>query len=220
MAGLGGARRHPPREAVEQAARELFIERGFDGVSVDEIARRARVSKPTIYAHYGDKSRLFIHILEEACTQLLTTIVEPATEQRSVPEVLLDLAYRYTRTVLAPEVLSLHRLFIAEAERFPELGRRYYAAGPETAHRALAEFLSNRANAGEIVCPSPTMAAEQFAGLVLSPFRLKFLFAVEGSADWDVVDIYSRAAVSMFVAGLSATREAETTAPDIELASG
>jgi TetR/AcrR family transcriptional repressor of mexJK operon len=197
-----GARREQPREAVERAARELFIERGYNGVSVDEIARRARVSKPTIYTHFGDKAGLFIHILEAACTRLLAPIVDPIAERRSVAEVLLHLAHSYTRTVLAPEVLSLHRLFIAEAERFPELSRRYHAAGPETAHRALAGFLEARAEAGEIICADAMMAAEQFAGLVLSPIRLKLLFAVESTPDWNVVDAYSEAAVEIFLAGL------------------
>jgi AcrR family transcriptional regulator len=203
MSDSRGARRSGPREAVERAARELFIERGFAGVSVDEIARRAGVSKPTIYAHFGDKAGLFAHILEGACARLLAPIVDPTAEQRPIAEVLVDLAYSYTRTVLAPEVLSLHRLFIAEAERFPELSRRYHAAGPETAHRALAGFLEARAEAGEIACANPMMAAEQFAGLVLSPFRLKLLFAVERTPDWTMVDRYSRDAVTIFLAGLA-----------------
>jgi TetR/AcrR family transcriptional regulator, mexJK operon transcriptional repressor len=195
-------RRSSPRDAVERAARELFIERGFDGVSVDEIARRAGVSKPTIYAHFGDKAGLFTYILEGACARLLAPIVDPTAEQRPIAEVLVDLAYSYTRTVLAPDVLSLHRLFMAEAERFPDLSRRYYAAGPETAHRALAAFLKARSELGEIACANPMMAAEQFAGLVLGPMRLKLLFAVERSPDWDVVDAYSREAIALFLTGV------------------
>jgi AcrR family transcriptional regulator len=191
-------RRTGSREAVESAARALFIEKGFDGTSVDEIARRARVSKPTIYAHFGGKEGLFVHVLEAACSRLLAPIIAPTAEVRPVEDVLLDLAHAYTRAVLAPEVISLHRLFVAEAERFPALGQRYYAAGPGAAHLGLAEFLAKRAEAGEIVCRDPLMAAELFAGLVLSPMRLKLLFAVELAPDWDQVDAYSRASVAMF----------------------
>lgn len=191
-------RRSGSREAVESAARALFIEKGFEGTSVDEIARRARVSKPTIYAHFGGKEGLFIHVLEVACSRLLAPIIAPAAEVRPIDDVLHDLAHAYTRAVLAPEVVSLHRLFVAEAERFPALGQRYYAAGPGAAHHGLAEFLARRAEAGEIVCPDPLMAAELFAGLVLSPMRLKLLFAVESAPDWDQVDAYSRVSVAMF----------------------
>ena len=202
------ARRRSSRDAVERAARELFVEKGFEGASVDEIARRARVSKPTIYAHFGGKEGLFVHILETACNRLLAPIVEADAENRPVREVLIDLAYAYTRTVLAKEVLSLHRLFIAEAERFPALGRRYFQAGPHTAHLGLAAFLEKRSNAGELLCDDPLMAAEQFAGIVLSPIRLKLLFAAQAEPDWDTVDRYSESAVSIFLSGL-ATREGD-----------
>lgn len=191
-------RRTSSREAVESAARELFMEKGFDGTSVDEIARRARVSKPTIYAHFGGKEGLFVHVLEAACSCLLAPIIAPTAEVRPLEDVLLDLAHAYTRAVLAPEVVSLHRLFVSEAERFPALGQRYYATGPGAAHTGLAEFLARRAAAGEIVCPDPLMAAELFAALVLSPMRLKLLFAVELAPDWDQVDAYSRTSVAMF----------------------
>lgn len=192
-------RRSSSREAVESAARELFIEKGFEGTSVDEIARRARVSKPTIYAHFGGKEGLFVHVLEGVCLRLLAPIIDPAAETKPFEDVLHDLAHAYTRAVLAPDVVSLHRLFVAEAERFPALSRRYYAVGPGTAHLGLAEFLARRAQAGEIACPDPQMAAELFAGLVLGPMRLKLLFAVEPSPDWERVDAYAREAVAMFV---------------------
>jgi len=146
------------------------------GTSVDEIARRARVSKPTSYAYFGSKEELFVHVLETACSRLLASIIAPNAEVRPLEDVLLDLAHAHRRAVLALRVVSLHRLFIAEAERFPSLGQRYYAAGPGAAHIDLVEFLARRAEAGEIVCPDPLMAAELFAGLILSPKCLKLLF--------------------------------------------
>lgn len=198
------SRRRGARDAVERAARELFVQNGYSGTSIDEIARRAGVSKPTIYAHFGDKAGLFTHILEAACTRLLKPIVDTAADTRPVGEVLRDFAFAYTRTVLSPQVLALHRLFIGEAERFPELGQKYYASGPQAVHAELAAFLRRRAASGEIRCADPDMMASQFAAVVLTPMRLKLLFAVADQPDWTEVDRFSESAVRMFTKTLEA----------------
>lgn len=190
------------RQAVERAARELFVQQGYERTSVDEIARRAGVSKPTIYAHFGDKAGLFSHILVDACSRLLRPIVGTESDTRPIAEVLLDFARIYTRTVLAPEVIALHRLFIAEAERFPELGQRYYAAGPRAVHAEIARFLRRRAALGEIACADPDMTASQFAATVLTPARLELLFRVTDEPNWTEVDRYSAAAVDALVVSL------------------
>lgn len=194
------------REAVERAARELFAHQGYEGTSVDEIARRAGVSKPTIYSHFGDKAGLFTHILEDACGHLLRPIVGSESDMRPIAEVLLDFARVYTRTVLAPDVIALHRLFIAEAERFPELGQRYHAAGPRAVHAEIARFLRRRAALGEIACADPSMTASQLAATLLTPARLELLFRVVDEPDWDEVDRCSAAAVDLFVTNLRSAK--------------
>jgi TetR/AcrR family transcriptional repressor of mexJK operon len=194
-------RRLPPREAVELAARDLFFREGYQGVSVDEIARLAGVSKPTLYSHFGGKEALFVHILESACARLLAPIVDPAAECRPVSEVLMRLARTYTRTVLDPEVVKLHRLFAAESERFPELSRLYYRTGAMAVHKSLAAFLRARAATSEIVCPRPDISAVHFTSLVINPMRLKLIFGIRAKPDWDEVDEYAREAVALFLAG-------------------
>jgi TetR/AcrR family transcriptional regulator, mexJK operon transcriptional repressor len=194
-------RRLPPREAVELAARALFFKEGYQGVSVDEIARAAGVSKPTLYHHFGGKEELFVHILNSACARLLAPIFDPASETRPVSEVMLDLAHIYTRTVLDPEIIKLHRLFVSEADRFPELSRRYYRTGAQAVYDSLEAFLRARAGTGEIVCPFPEISAVHFTSLVINPMRLQMMFAIRAKPDWDEVDRFSGEAVALFLAG-------------------
>lgn len=194
------------RRAVARAARQLFIERGYDRASLDEIARRAQVSKPTIYAHYGDKAALFSHVLSEACSQLLAPIVDAAGIEQPAAQVLADLARSYRRTVLAPEMLALHRRVIAEADRFPDIGRQFFAAGPAVAHAGLADFLAARHARGEIHCPEPEIAAEIFAAMVLGPLRLRLLFGVSCAESGIDPDRELDLALRIFATGMDPAR--------------
>lgn len=193
-----------PRERVAKVARDLFIAHGFEGVSIDEIARRAHVSKPTIYAHFGDKEQLFRHILETACTRLIAPLVSQDARGRPIGEVLRNHAHHYSRAVLAPEVVALHRLCVGEALRFPSISRHYFEQGPEMAHKVLAAFLQERADAGEIDCPDCDLAAWHYASLVIATARTRLLFRVDNTPQWQEVDRMVASAVELFVRGIAA----------------
>lgn len=193
-----------PRERVAKVARDLFITHGFAGVSIDEIARRARVSKPTIYAHFGDKERLFLHILETACAKLIAPLVSEDARGLPIADVLRHHAHHYSRAVLAPEVVALHRLCVGEALRFPSISRRYFEQGPEMAHKALAAFLQERADAGEINCPDCDLAAWHYASLVIATTRTRLLFRVDEVPQWQEIDRLVESAVELFLRGIAA----------------
>lgn len=193
-----------PRERVAKVAKDLFVAHGFAGVSIDEIARRARVSKPTIYAHFGDKERLFLHILETACARLIAPLVSEDARGRPIAEVLRNHAHHYSRAVLAPEVVALHRLCVGEALRFPSISRRYFEQGPEMAHKALATFLQERADAGEIECPDCDLAAWHYASLVIATARTRLLFRVDDTPHWPEIDRMVASAVELFLRSIAA----------------
>lgn len=198
---MSNARATRAGDAVEAAALELFVAKGFDGTSIEEIARLAKVSKPTIYAYYDGKESLFTSILERCCSRLLTPIFNDGSSDRPLADVLIDFALGYAETVLSKEVLALHRLFISEAVRFPELGQRYYAAGPQAVHDELTLFFQGRMADKQIVNCDPAMLAEQFAGLVLTPIRLRRLFSVTDDVDHATIEKYCRSAVDLFCRG-------------------
>ena len=189
------------RRAVEEAARATFVERGYEGASVDEIARRAGVSKPTVYAHFGAKEDLFVHILDGYCARLLTPILDPDAASLPIRDVLTNFARHYAGIVLDPGVVALHRLFVSEARRFPELGQSYYAAGPQAVHNELGRFFEQRIAAGELRDRDPGMLAEQFSGLVLTPLRLKMLFEVIDTPEPVETRTYCESAVGLFLDG-------------------
>jgi AcrR family transcriptional regulator len=76
------------REQLIAIARGAFAERGFDGVSVEEIAARAAVSKPVVYEHFGGKEGLYAVVVDREVQQLICTMREAltATSQRMLLE--------------------------------------------------------------------------------------------------------------------------------------
>lgn len=192
---------HSARDLILKAATEAFIAHGFSGASIDDIAARAGVSKPTIYSHFDGKENLFVAILSGVCDSFVGPILEPGADSEELASILVKIADSYTRSVLQRNIVALHRLFVAEAERFPDLSRRYYQAGPERVHRALADFLKTRMARGELRADDPLVLAEFFAALVLAPLRARQLFAVDADIDWAEADRYSRKAVALFLDG-------------------
>ncbi|REE97460.1 TetR/AcrR family transcriptional regulator [Thermomonospora umbrina] len=165
-----GTRSARSRKAIVEAATETFLRKGYPGTSMDEIAGSASVSKQTVYKHFADKETLFTHVItamlaetdqqNQAAVQTLGDTDDPARG-------LQELARRFLASIRAPRVLQLRRLVIAEAERFPELGRAYWESGFERGITTLAEGFRRLTERGLLTTADPVVAAHHFAGLVL-----------------------------------------------------
>jgi len=191
----------PARELILKAATEAFLAHGYAGVSIDQIASQAGVSKPTIYSHFDGKEQLFVAIMNSICDNFEDPFLEPDADSEDLPAILNKIADNYTRSILQPGVIAMHRLLVAEAERFPELSRRYYEVGPQRVHGTLAGFLQSRMARGEIRTGDPLLLAKFFAALVIAPMRTRCLFAVETDIDWTALDRQNREAVALFLNG-------------------
>jgi AcrR family transcriptional regulator len=202
--GPGG---RPTREEAErrhnsllETAFRLFLERGWEGTSVDEIARQAGVAKGFIYARYPDKAALFVgaikRLMEEAMGRL--HVAEPFPDD--IEEGLYQFGRRMLDVVLKPEAVAFHRLFIAEAPRFPDLARHFIARNP--ARDLIADVIANYVDRGALTPGDNRMRAEHFAILVVGiPRMLALMGAREAPAE---EDRRLRAAVRLFLDGCRA----------------
>ena len=158
------------RSAIEQAATELFLRRGYAGTSMDDVAAAAKVSKQTVYKHYAHKEQLFTRIVLDTTSRIDVLVDEVADGLRDPDDLqgaLLHLARRFTQAVMEPDTLRLRRLVIAEAERFTELGTSWYENGFERVLATLAERFTELAAAGRLSLDDARLAAEHFVGLLL-----------------------------------------------------
>jgi TetR/AcrR family transcriptional regulator, mexJK operon transcriptional repressor len=157
-------------DVIMEAAATLFLRQGYLGTSMDEVAALARVSKQTVYTHFADKERLFAELVHRNVALVEEFLPEFAIALEQTEDVerdLTELACRYARFVVRPQVLQLRRLLIAEADRFPDLARMYYERVPERTIRTLASRFQHLADRGLLGMEDPTLAARHFAWLIL-----------------------------------------------------
>jgi TetR/AcrR family transcriptional repressor of mexJK operon len=178
--GTQSARKH---KAILDAATALFLAKGYQNTSMDEIAALAAVGKQTVYKHFADKERLFSEIIlgniatAEGFTSDAADILRHTDDlERDLGEV----ARRYLATVIQPPVLQLRRLIIGEADRFPELARIYYQRVPGHTVTTLGSCFQELGERGLLQADDPALAASHFAWLILGQELNKAMFCGYG----------------------------------------
>jgi TetR/AcrR family transcriptional regulator, mexJK operon transcriptional repressor len=135
---------------------------------------------------------------------LLETNPETVDETRTV---LGMLARRFVQTIIRPEVIQMRRLVIAEAERFPGMGRTFYAEGPARFITTIAPWLKGQMDAGLLRPADPELAAHHFTWLVVSvPWNEALFCASDVSFSETELNRYADTGVDTFLTGYSLTR--------------
>ncbi len=174
----GYARAERKVAQVLDGARAIILARGFEGATVDDIAREAGVSKATMYRYYPDKAAIFAAVMQRDCCQQENALLGVETEGRSLHDILVDIGERFIGFVLSPDTLRMFRTAVAETERFPEVGQAFFASGPDRGRVWLGPILAGASARGEIEIDCPNLAAERFFALLKADLFLRKLFGV------------------------------------------
>ncbi len=181
-AGESATRRTPRgearRNALLEAAREVFLEQGYEGASIEEIMRRVGGSKASLYRYFGSKERLFWEVAGALTDEFIDELEVPTEADADLENTLCAIGRRFLRGFLEPAGCRMLRTLIAESQRFPELAQRYFEHGPQRARRALGNYLGLQRKAGRIDCADPEMAASQFLELVKGPPHSRMMLSV------------------------------------------
>jgi AcrR family transcriptional regulator len=206
--GKGG---RPPLERageVEQrildAAQAVFLRRGYEGASVDEIAQTARAGKPTIYARYPGKEHLFAAVMVRQVARN-TQFENLVPRGRSFQAKLVSLGIALVERVLGGDTIGLMRSAIAEAERFPELTRRVNEMARKRAAVNIAKLLGELAreegigNKGAFAADRIADTARIFLDLVLFAMLMRCLLGEDVNALRKELPGYVRQRVIFFL---------------------
>ncbi len=163
----------PPkaRESLK-AARVVFLEAGYDGATMDAIARVAAISKATLYAHFPGKAALFEELIRVECRAVNARLYVPDPQNASVEAELRTVVDNYRRIFTQREGLDIFRILIPVAPRFPRLVQVFYEEGPGAAIRQIAAYLAALDRAGHLRIPDPELAAHQLLALISEDARL------------------------------------------------
>ncbi|SDC77711.1 TetR/AcrR family transcriptional regulator [Ruegeria marina] len=187
-------------DQVLRGAREVFMADGFEGANVDDIARAAGVSKATLYSYFPDKRLLFMEVAQTECQLMAERILSMIDESRPVREVLTITATQLVAFLTSDFAQQVFRICLAERDRFPELARAFYEAGPVNGQRRICEYLEKAVANGELVVEDIPMAAEQFSELCKTRLWTRAVFGIQNRFTQAEIDEVALHTVDTFMA--------------------
>ena len=189
------------RKAFVEAAREAFFTRGYAGTTMSSIASKVGGSKTTLWSYVPSKEDLFEAVVDDIVEQYGDALAVDLPLDEPVPEVLRRFGNLLMTKLTATPILSLFRLVVGEAERFPHLAKTFYDRGPRRGKARAAIWVAEKMARGELRMGDPLRAVQHFTGLCQSGL---YQFAVLGLPEGrdlgrlaaeieDAVDIFYRA---------------------------
>jgi len=188
---------------ILDAAQRVFLKRGYQSASLDEIAEAAPASKPTIYAHFEDKEALFEAVVARV-VEGLTDFGGFAPKGRSVQDKLTSLGTEVVERFI-DETIGITRATIAEADRFPALSRQVHEHGRDRAAAAVSHVLSHATDPlsrgkGPFGPRRSIATAQIFMDLILLPMLMRALMGEGAKELRSELPAFVRERVSFFLA--------------------
>jgi AcrR family transcriptional regulator len=194
------------RERIVRLAAPLFLKKGYDNVSIDEIIGVVGGSKATIYAWFGGKEGLFEAVVRQECSDVVLAIhADPAG---SLEAQLTEIGQSFLAMVLSPPILEFHRLMVSIGRTFPATGRLFYETGPASAYSIVASWVAKQQKEGRISQEEePYRLAVLFLDMLIGEHQLSWLTGMPRAARRDKIDETVRIAVKVFLRGCAAARD-------------
>ena len=187
-------------DQVLEGARQVFLTDGFEGASVDDIARAANVSKATLYSYFPDKRLLFMEVATSECQRQARHALDKIDMEADPREVLTQTALHFLRFITTDFGQRIFRICVAESERFPELGRKFYNSGPAVFRTEMAAYFQRAEARGQLRIDDYAMAADQFGELCKADLWTKLIFGMRSSVGEDEIRRVVDNAVETFLA--------------------
>jgi AcrR family transcriptional regulator len=200
MTAQGNIKRGRKFDQVLEGARTVFMRDGFEGASVDDIAREAGVSKATLYSYFTDKRLLFMEIAKNECRRQADEAVEMIDMTLPADKVLRAAGQRIIAFISSDLGQRVFRICVAESERFPTLAKEFYASGPMLVRERLANYMRKAVERGELAIDDIDLAADQFAEMCKADIHNRILFGVNPSLTRQDADRVIDGAVATFMA--------------------
>lgn len=187
------------RQAILDAAKNLFMSNGYDGSSMDAIAAEAGVSKLTVYSHFTDKETLFCAAVKSKCEEQLPELFFELAADAPIENVLLTIGRSFHALINSRESVELHRLMVTQATQNPKLSQLFYEAGPQRLLNEMARLLSRAELTGKLRIDDPHCAADQFFSLVKGGANFCLLIGCGEPMQGAAAEQHVQNAVTMFV---------------------
>lgn len=186
------------RAAILETAKRLFVEHGFDKVSMDTIAAEAGVSKLTVYSHFGDKHTLFAEAIASKCCEQMPDALFETLADGDCRDHLHHIARAFFGLITSHEALAMHRMMQMPGTdvRLQEL---FWTAGPARVQAAFAHYLEHCVERGQLRIPDVRRAATQFFALLKGEMHMMMMCGLCTAPPADAVEAHIDATVDFFL---------------------
>ena len=189
-ASVGKIRKGRKYDQVVDGARDVFLRDGFDGASVDDIARAAGVSKATLYSYFPDKQLLFMEVARLQCREQADEAITHLDRTLDTETLFRNAGLAFLDIVFSPMAIENFRMCLAEAERFPALAEEFWRCGPLRFLEGMDMLFDVAIARGDLDIPEDhrEIAAYQFGEMCKAGLHLPRLFNIRR----DVTDAEKR----------------------------
>lgn len=195
------------RAQIMAGAAAVFAQDGYEGASMSRIAAEANVSKGTLYNYFESKAALFAAYVSDECARKLPQVFGNADAEADPQVVLHGIGLRMLEMMMSGVGLTIYRVVVSEAGKFPELARSFFEAGPARAISHMAAYLSAATARGKLKVGDPEFAAEQFFALCQTRLGLRRRLLLINDASPAEIKHVVDAAVEMFLRQYRCTDE-------------
>jgi TetR/AcrR family transcriptional repressor of mexJK operon len=187
------------RQAVLDAAKTLFLTKGYANTSMDAVAAQAGVSKLTVYSHFNDKETLFSAAVVAKCEEQLPSLFFELPEGVAVETVLLNIARGFHQLINSDESVNLHRLIMALGSQDPKLSLIFFDAGPQRMLHGMERLLARINESGVLSIDKPRNAAEHFFCLLKGAANFRLLYGCGEPLTGDAAESHVQEVVGLFM---------------------
>lgn len=189
------------REAILEAASQVFLEAGFEGASMAEIAARVGGSKATLYGYFSSKEDLFIEVIHDAakhhCERVFAALENDSDD---LPLALQRFGERTLAVLCQESAIQARRAIIAESGR-SDIGVRFFEGGPKKGTAELGRFLALQMEKGKLRQGDPIVAAHHLMALLDSETITPRLLGIEKKLTKGYIREAVSRALETFLAG-------------------
>lgn len=189
------------RDRLLDTAHSLFLEYGYGNLTLETIAKDARVSMRTIYSQFGGKAGLFGALIRRCSDQFVSDLSNELEQGKSPEQALVSFAQRFLLRITRPDVVRMRAILIGESPRFPDLATQFYEQGPQRTLMHLAQFFAKQQQAGYFIEADPHFLAEQFIGALRGERLFRLQLGLEPTPDEAGIDVWVRQAIGLFLRG-------------------
>lgn len=194
------------RAAILEAAKQLFTRHGFDGVSMDQIAAEAGVSKLTVYSHFGDKESLFSAAIRSKCEEQMPSELFVGELDGDLRTQLTAIARAFFALATSEESLQMHRMMMNQTAGDRHVRELFWQAGPQRVKDTFGAFLESHVAHGDLDISEVPRASAQFFCLLKGELHMQMMCGLCGPQPATDVEAHLDATVDLFLRAYGTSR--------------